>query len=171
MPGEKYKFLQEPEKTRQWNAQRLIYQRLDSGLTSKQLAEAIAVSTAQITCMERCTRIPSKEILDMLVSFFDVPEDYFGVEASDGYINTKNSKKQLSQQDERQQAAKEVLIKQKRSLRKIMKAAGFPLNCIGLHSLAVSIDESVSDTCSFVNGELRMPPDVVQKTNVWFASL
>ena len=169
MSGEKIEIMQEPEKTRLWNAQRLIYQRTDSGLSHKQLAEAMGIQPAQIICMEKCTRIPSKEMLDMLVSFFDVPEDYFGVEASDGVIDPRNRK--LSQQEERRQTAQEELLKQRRSLRRIMKTAGFPLNCSGLHSLAAAIDEPVSDICRFVNGEIRMPSDVVQRTNAWISSI
>jgi len=163
--------MQEPEKTKQWNAQRLIYQRVSSNLTSKQLAEAMAIPPAQVMCMERCTRIPSKEMLNMLTFFFDVPDDYFGLEASDGLIDTENIPKHLSRQDERQQAAKKELVKQRHSLRKMMRVAGFPLNCTGLHSMAEAIDEPVSDTCKYLNGELRMPPDVVQRTNAWFSSI
>jgi len=163
--------MQEPEKTHQWNAQRLIYQRSNSNLSQKQLAEAMAITPAQVVCMEKCTRIPSKEMLNMLISFFDVPGDYFGVEASDGTIDIESGQKHISLQDERQQTAKEELIKQRHSLRKIMKIAGFPLNCTGLHYLADAIDESPSDTCKYLNGEIRMPPDVVKRTNEWFSSV
>jgi len=119
--------------------------------------------------MENCTRIPSKEMLETLVSFFDVPEDYFGVEALCGPITVKPA--QLSQQDERQQAAKARLKKQRQMLRKMMKTVGYPLSCTGLRCLADAIDESLSDTCKFVNGELAMPSDTVHKARTWFASI
>jgi len=162
-------FEEEPEKTLKWNAQRLIYQRKASKLSCKQLAKILGVSPAQITCMEQCRCIPSEEMLEMLTSFFDVPQDYFGVETLEGDINVKPQ--QLSKQDERQQAAKERLKNQRHSLRKMMKAAGFPINCTGVHSLAVVIDEPLSDTCKFVNGEYEMPADAVRKTQAWFASV
>ena len=160
---------QEPEKTLEWNAQRLIYQRKVSNLSSKQLAKIMGVPLAQIMCMEQCRCIPSEEILETLVSFFDVSVDYFGVEALNSNKNDKPAK--LSLQDERQQAAKERLKKQRYSLRKMMKIAGFPLNCTGLNSLAAAIDEPLPDTCKYVNGEFEMPPDAVSKTKVWFASV
>ena len=169
MPTERHEIEQEPEKALKWNAQRLIYQRKKSQLSHKQIADVMGISHKQIMCMENCTRIPSKEMLEALVSFFDVPEDYFGVEASDGHMNVKPS--QLSPQDERQQAAKEKLTDQRHTLRKMMKIAGFPLNCTGLHYLAEAIDEPIADTCRFVNGELAMPPDTVRKARTWFTSI
>ena len=169
MPNGTLEFEQEPEKTLEWNAQRLIYQRKASNLSSKQLAKIMGVQLPQITCMEQCTCIPSEEMLETLVSFFDVSGDYFGLEALDGSKNIKPEK--LSLQDERQQAAKEKLKKQKLSLRKMMKVAGFPFSCTGLNSLATAIDEPLPDTCKYVNGELEMPVDAVQKTKTWFASV
>lgn len=160
---------QEPEKTLEWNAPRLIFQRKGSRLSHKQLAEAMGVSQKQIICMENCTRIPSKEVLEMLTSFFDVPDDYFGVEALGGNVKVKPPP--FSPQDERQQAARASLTKQRHTLRKMMKIAGFPLNCTGLNRLADVLDEPVSDICKFVNGELTMPPDTVQKANKWFLSI
>ena len=165
MPSKAINAEQEPEKTHTWNCQRLLYQRKRSNLTHKQLAEAMGVSVKQIECMERCSRIPSSELLEMLVSFFDVPGDYFGVEALDGPIKVKPS--QLSQQDERMQAAKARLLKQRKTLREMMKRAGFPMNCTGLRYLAEAIDEPIYDTCEFANGTLTMPPFVVQKTQAW----
>ena len=159
----------EPEKTRKWNAQRLIFQRKNSRLSHKQLAEALGVPLSQIECMENCTCIPSKEILETLASFFDVPEDYFGVEALSGPIKVKPSR--LSQQDERQQAARARLLKQRQLLRRMMKTAGFSLDCTGLRYFAQAIDEPISDTCKFVNGEFEMPPSAVHKARVWFSSI
>ena len=159
---------QEPEKTTKWNAQRLIFQRKKARLTHKQLAEIIGVSRSQIICMENCSCIPSEEMLDALVSFFDVPEDYFGLESLSGPINAKPAR--LSPQEERQQAAKARLTKQRQMLRKMMKTVGFPLSCTGLHYLAEAIDEPLSDTCKFVNGELAMPSGTVHKIRTWFAS-
>jgi len=159
----------EPEKTLTWNCQRLVFQRQESNLSRKQLADVIGVSLQQLMCMERCTRIPSKEMLETLVSFFDVPSDYFGVEALGGHIDVQPS--HLSPQDERQQAAKERLAKQRQTLRKMMKIAEFASNCTGLHDLAQAIDEPIADTCRFVNGELAMPPDTVHKVNEWFATI
>jgi len=147
----------------------MIYQRKKSGLTQSRLAEVMGVSRMQIECMEKCSRIPSKEVLETLVDFFDVPKDYFGVEALDGLMRVEPS--QLSPQDERQQAAKERLTKQRYTLRKMMKSAGFPINCTGLHRLAEAITESIADTCRYANGELAMPFDAVQKAQTWFASI
>lgn len=160
---------QEPEKTLKWNAKRLIFQRRNSGLSRKQLADVLGVSQQQIVCMENCTRIPSEEMLKTLTSFFDVPEDYFGVESLGGPIQIKPKK--LSPQDERQQEAKARLIRQRQTLRKMMKIAGFPLNCTGLHYLAEAIGEPNSDTCKYLNGEIAMPPDTVRKANAWFSSI
>ena len=169
MPSGILEFEQEPEKTLEWNAQRLIYQRKASNLSSKQLAKVMGVPQAQVTCMEQCRCIPSEEMLETLVSFFDVSGDYFGLEALDANKDIKPGK--LSMQDERQQAAKERLKKQKLSLRKMMKAAGFPFSCTGLHSFATAIDEPLPDACKYVNGELEMPADAVRKTKEWFTSL
>lgn len=167
--SEAYKIAQEPEKTLEWNCKRMAFQRKKAKLSRNQLAGIMGVSHTQIECMEKCTRIPSKELLDTLVSFFDVPGDYFGVEALDGRVNLEPS--QLSPQDERQQAAKASLAKQRKTLRKMMKKAGFPLNCTGLHCLAEAIDESISDTCKYANGELALPPDTVNKVHAWFSSI
>lgn len=169
MPPEMPEFEQEPEKTVEWNAPRLVYQRNVSHLTCKQLAKIMGVSHTQMTCMEQCRCIPSEEMLEALVSFFDVPRDYFGVETLDGSIHAEPS--QPLPQDERQQAAKERLVKQRHSLRKMMKMAGFPLSCTGLHFLSAAIDEPLSDTCKYVNGEFEMPSDAIHKANVWFASV
>jgi transcriptional regulator with XRE-family HTH domain len=169
MPTKMAEVMQEPEKTPTWNTQRLIFQRKGAMLSPKQLAQVIGVTQNQVVCMENCTRIPSKEMLGALVSFFDVPEDYFGVEALDGQIDIKPA--QPLPQDARQQAAKEKLAKQRHALRKMMKIAGFSFTCSGLRSLAEAIDESIFDTCGFVNGELEMPPDTVRKANTWFASI
>jgi transcriptional regulator with XRE-family HTH domain len=160
---------QEPEKTLKWNGPRLVYQRKNSNLSRVQLAKILGISQQQVTCMENCTRIPSDELLDTLISFFEVPDDYFGKESLDGPRQVKQSK--LSPQDERQQAAKESLIKQRRALRRMMKAAGFPLNCTGLYYLAEAIDESIADTCKFVNGEISMPSDAIHKTHTWFSAV
>lgn len=169
MPSKTLEMVLEPEKTQEWNAQRLVFQRKNSQLSHSQLAQAMGVSQKQIVCIENCSRIPSAELLETLVSFFDVPEDYFGVEAIGGSINAKPIK--LSPQDERQQAAKIKLKKQRHTLRRIMKIAGFPINCTGLHYLAEAINEPLSDTCRFVNGEIEMPPDTMNKLHTWFSSI
>ena len=160
---------QEPEKTVKWNSKRLIFQRKTSGLTHKQLAEALGVPQKQIECMENCTCIPSDEILEMLASFFDVPGDYFGVEALISRVESRPSR--LSPQDERQKEARARLVKQRRMLRTMMRIAGFQLNCTGLNSLSKAIRELNSDTCKYVNGEMEMPPDTLRKVRVWFASI
>ena len=156
---------QEPEKTHKWNCQRMAFQRIKSSLTHKQLADIIGVSHEQIECMEKCTSIPSKDILKTLVSFFNVPEDYFGVEALYCLISATPSP--LSPQERCQQAAQTKLMKQRQTLRSMMKKAGFALNCTGLHRLAKAIDEPASDTCQYVNGKL----EIVRKTQTWFASI
>ena len=169
MSAEVNGFEQEPEKTQKWNARRLIYQRKKSKLTLVRLSEIIGISKKQMECIENCTRIPSADMLEALASFFDVPEDYFGMEALDGRLKIKPSK--LSPQDERQEAAKAKLEEQRHTLRKMMKIAGFPINCTGLHFLSEAIDESIADTCQFVNGELIMPPAAARKVREWFATV
>jgi transcriptional regulator with XRE-family HTH domain len=145
------------------------YQREKAKLSHKELADIIGVSINQVVCMESCVRIPSKEMLDTLISFFDVPTDYFGLKSFSGSID--NTPSHLSPQDERLMEAKKKLLKQKRSLRLMMKKAGFPFNCTGLHYMAEAIDESIPDTCKYINGELAMPFDTVRKTRSWFVAL
>ena len=164
MPCDMFEVDLEPRQTLEWNCKRMMYQRKKNNLTQTQLAQAMGVSHEQITCMERCTSIPSDELLKSLISFFDVPGDYFGIKSLSGPAKPPR----LSPQSERQQAAAAQLTKQRQMLRRMMKKAGFPLNCSGLHSFAEAIDESVIDTCQYVNGALAMPSDAVDKARVWF---
>ena len=169
MPSNNFEIELEPEKTLEWNCQRLKYQREKARLSHKELADILGVPLYQVECIESCMRIPSQEILDTLISFFDVPADYFGIKSF--CVGIDNTPARLSPQDERLMAARTKLLKQKRSLRLMMRRAGFPLNCTGLRYLSEAIDESISDTCKYINGEMAMPFDTVRKTRSWFEAI
>ena len=169
MPSNNFTIEREPEKTLEWNCQRMKYQRIKSRLSHQELADILGVPLEQVICMESCVRIPSQEMLDTLVSFFDVPADYFGLKSACECID--NTPARLSPQDERLMKARSRLLKQKRSLRLMMRRAGFPLNCTGLRYLAEAIDESIPDTCKYINGDMAMPLDAVRKTRSWFEAI
>ncbi|MHA2894773.1 helix-turn-helix domain-containing protein [Bacillus fungorum] len=79
--------------------ERILELRKERKLTQEKIGENIGVSKQTISKYEKGTKIPSRENIEKLADFFNVPTDYlFG--KSDSSIKSSNNIKEIFESDE-----------------------------------------------------------------------